>query len=58
MGKPREEDSCSTIRACYSVYPVAEAAALCCGVAPEDVKQELRARLCQSARQKRSPAPY
>lgn len=41
MGKPREEDSCSTIRACYSVYPVAEVAALWCGVAPEDVKQEL-----------------
>ncbi|CAB3803133.1 hypothetical protein LMG28614_05747 [Paraburkholderia ultramafica] len=38
-----EYDSCETVRACYTVYPVPEAAALWCGVPREELRQELRA---------------
>ncbi|CAD6551466.1 hypothetical protein ACFQ3P_30245 [Paraburkholderia sabiae] len=40
--KAWENDSCATVQACFSVYPVAVAAALWCGVSPDEVDEELR----------------
>ena len=39
--RPWENDSCSTLQACYSVYHIPVAAALWCGVPPDRVQAEL-----------------
>ncbi len=36
-----ENDSCATVQACYAIYPVNVAAALWCGVPPDQVDHEL-----------------
>ena len=41
MKRPWENDSCATVRACYSTYSVPVAAALWCGVPPNQVNEEL-----------------
>lgn len=42
MKRPWEDDSCATVQACYAVYPVRIAAALWCGVPPDQVEEELK----------------
>ncbi len=42
MSNPWENDSCATVQACYSIYHVPVAAALWCGVPPDQVNAELR----------------
>ena len=39
--KPWETDSCEAVQAYFTVYPVAVAAALWCGIPPEDVEESL-----------------
>lgn len=41
MAKPWESDSCSAVQAYFTVYPVAVAAALWCGIEPTDVHEHL-----------------
>lgn len=42
MKRTWEDDSCATVQACYAVYPVSVAAALWCGVPPDQVEEELK----------------
>lgn len=42
MKRPWENDSCATVQACYAVYHVPVAAALWCGVPPDQIAEELR----------------
>ncbi|MFC1795889.1 hypothetical protein ACFL1V_02180 [Pseudomonadota bacterium] len=42
MKRPWENDSCETVSACYALYSVPVAAALWCGVPPDQVDEELR----------------
>lgn len=42
MKRTWENDSCATVQACYSLYSVPVAAALWCGVPPDQVNEELR----------------
>lgn len=39
--KPWETDSCEAVQAYFTVYPVAVAAALWCGIPPEDIEESL-----------------
>ena len=42
MSKPWEDDSCETVQAYFTVYPVPVAAALWCGISPAEVEEHLR----------------
>ena len=45
MRKPWEDDSCDQVQSYYTIYPVPVAAALWCGVPPDEIDEHLKAAI-------------